>query len=318
MPEIKVEDYKGLELKKTKYIIDDSLVEDEIQYHKFRNANYELDGVASDNEYIITVDLQNLDEAGNLLIGQSQKDMRIYLGNPEIYPEFKEGFKGIKEGETRIIDSKNAEGGLKKVQVTCKKVEKIVYPEMNEEFFRKVTGKDSIKTEEEFRSQIRNELQKIYDGISDRKLKNDIISEMIKLNNFAAPEKYVEAILKGIVEDYKHQFPKHQVPKDFKEDEFRKERRVDAILQAKWFMIREKLIELENLKVEDDDYKKIAEANASRYNIPIDKLTETYKENEEVKQKILDDKVMEVIISKAKIDEIEEIKKKDNAREDNE
>jgi len=311
MPEIKVDDYKGLELKKTKYIIDDSLVDDEIQYHKFRNATNEIDGVASDDNYIITVDLQNLDEAGNILIGQSQKDLKIYLGNPEIFPEFKEGFKGIKEDEVKIIDSKNSEGAPKKVQVTCTKIEKIVYPEMNEEFFKKVTGKEDIKTEEEFRSEIKGELQKIYDGISNRKLDSEVISEMIKRNDVPAPEKYVDAILSGMIDDYKHQFPKHQLPKDFNAEEFKKERRVDAIIQAKWYLIREKLIETDDLKVEEDDYKKIAEENATKYNIPADKLIEAYKENEDVKMKILNDKVLDKIISNAKIEEIAELKKKE-------
>ena len=62
MPEVNIEKYKGLDLKKTKYIIDDSLVDDEIEYHKYRNATNEMDGVALDDNYTITVDLQNLDE----------------------------------------------------------------------------------------------------------------------------------------------------------------------------------------------------------------------------------------------------------------
>lgn len=311
MPEIKVDNYKGLELKKTKYIIDDSLVDEEIQYHRFRNATNEIDGVALDDNYIVTVDLQNLDEAGNILIGQSQKDLRVYLGNPEIYPEFKEGFKGIKEGEIRIIDSKNSEGGNKKVKITCTKVEKLVLPEMNEEFFRKVTSKEDIKTEDDFRNEIKNELQKIYDGISLRRLHNDVISEMIKSNDIPAPERYIEIILNGMVEDYKHQLPKQQLPKDFDREEFNKEKRVDAILQSKWYLIREKLIETEKLEVEESDYKKIAEENSTRYNIPADKLIEAYKDNEDVKMKILNDKVIDLIVSNAKIEEIAEIKKKE-------
>lgn len=312
MPEIKIEKYKGINLKKTKYVIDDSLVEDEIQYHKFRNATNEIDGVASDDDYIITVDLQNLDEAGNVLIGQSQKDLRIYLGNTEIYPEFKEGFKGIKEGEVRIIDSKNAEGGPKKVQVTCTKVEKIIYPEMNEEFFKKITGKDGITTTEEFKAEIKGELEKIYAGISDKKLKADAISELIKENDVEAPEIYIEIILKNMIEDLKHQYPKHELPKNFNEEEFKKERRVDAIIQAKWYLMREKLIEMENVKIEDEDYRKIAEENAARYNIPADKLIEAYRENEDVKIKILNDKVLDTVIGNAVIEEIAELKRKEN------
>ena len=312
MPEIKIENFEGLELKKTKYIIDDSRVEDEIQYHRLRNATNEIDGVALDDNYIITVDLQNLDENGNIIIGQSQKDLRIYLGNDNIFPEFKEGFKGIKEGEVRIIDSKNAEGGDKKVQVTCTKVEKVVLPELNEDFFKIITNKEDIKTEEEFRAEIRNEIQKIYDGISDRKLDNDTVNEMIKANDIPAPERYIDVILNGMIEDYKRQFPKQQLPKDFSVEDFKKEKRVDAILQAKWYLIREKMIEDFKITAEEEDYLKIAEENAGRYNIPADKLIEAYKENEDVKMKILNDKVLDMILKKAKIEEVEEEVKKED------
>ena len=312
MPEIKVENYKGLELKKTKYIIDDSRVDDEIQYHRFRNATNEIDGAALDDNYIITVDLQNLDEAGNILIGQTQKDLRIYLGNEQMFPEFKAGFKGIKEGEVRVIDSKNSEGGPKKVQITCTKVEKLVFPEMNEEFFKKVTSREGIKTEEDFRAEIKNEIQKIYDGISDRKIDNDAISEMIKSNDIPAPERYIEVILNGMIDEYKQQFPKKQLPKDFNTEEFKKEKRVDAILQAKWYLIREKMIEDNKIEALEEDYNKLAEDNASRYNIPADKLIEAYRENEDIKMKILNDKVLDLIISSAKITETEELVKKEN------
>lgn len=312
MPVIKVDKWKGLELKRTRYVIDDSLVDDEIQYHRFRNASNEMDAAAVDDDYVITVDLQNLDEAGNVLIGQSQKDVTVYLGNPQIFPEFKEGFKGIKEGEVRVIDSKNTEGEDKKVQVTCKKVEKIVYPEMNEEFFKKVTGKDDIKTEDEFKAELKTELQKIYDGIANRKLDSDVVSEMIKENEVAAPERYVDFILNDMVEEMKHQYPKHQLPKEFNVDEFKKERKADAIRQAKWYLIREKLIEELGINVEDDDYKKIAEENAPRYNIPVEKLIEAYKENDDVKMKIINDKLVDMIINNAKIEETEEVKKKED------
>lgn len=310
-PEVKIENYKNLDLKKTKYVIDDSLVDDELEYHKFRNATNEIDGVASDDNYIITVDLQNLDEAGNILIGQSSKDMKIFLGNPGIHPEFKEAFKGIKEGEVKVIDSLNSEGGPKKVRITCTKVEKIIYPEMNEEFFKKITRKE-VKTEEEFRAAIKEELQKIYAGISKRKLHEEVINELIKLAEINVPEKYTDTILNGMITDYKNQLPKRQLPKDFNAEEFKKEKRVDAILIAKWYLIREKLIELEKIEVNDADYEKAAEESPSRHNIPLDKLIQAYKENDDVKLKILNDKVIDFIISNSNVSEMEEVMKKEN------
>ncbi|HQY20898.1 MAG TPA: trigger factor [Ignavibacteria bacterium] len=314
MPEVKIEKFKGLSLKKKVNIIDKSLVEDEINYHKFRSATYEIDGVAADDDYMVTVNLQNLDEDGTILVGQSQNDLKVFLGNPEIYPEFKEGMSGIKEGEVRIIDSKNAEGGLKKVQITCTKVEKIIYPEMNEEFFKSVTGKEGLKDEKEFKEELKGELLKIYDGITERELKSEVVNEMIKVNDVPAPERYIDVILDSMVEDYKQQYKGKKIPADFIEEEFRKERRVDAILQSKWFLLRDKLIEDEKIEIDEESYKKLAETYAARFNMPVDKLVEAYKQNEDVKMRLLNDKVIDLIIENAEIEEIPELRTKEDTK----
>ena len=83
-------------------------------------------------------------------------------------------------------------------------------------------------------------------------------------------------------------------------------------MQAKWYLIREKLIELEKLEVTDEDYLKIAKENSGRYNIPEGKLVEAYKGNEDVKLSILNDKVLDMIISNADVNETEHVMKKEN------
>lgn len=313
-PEIKDVVYKGLDLEKTKYELDESLVDDEIKYHRFRKATHEIDGQALDDQYIITVDLQNLDEAGNILLGESQKGMTVYLGNEQIYPEFRDAFRGIREGETRIVDSKNAEGNPKKVRVTCTKVEKIVLPELTPEFFEEVTGKEELNTEEEFRSEIRSELQKIYDGIAERKFRNDVMEELVRMNEVSAPEVLVESVLSNVIDEYKSQFQGKNLPKDFDAETFRKERRPDAIMSAKWMLIRDRLVELENLAVSDDDYMNLAEKEAGRYGIPAGKILELLKKDDNVSGKLLTDKVIDIVERNANVKE--KVEKKSAEPED--
>jgi trigger factor len=235
--------------------------------------------------------------------------MPIYLGDKNMFPEFKEGLKNIKEDEERIIETKGKDDKPKKVQVTCKKVEKIVFPELNEEFFKKVTAKDEIKTEEEFRDFVRKDIETAYKDISERAFRDDVIHEMVKLNEVSVPDLIVNNVLDNYVQHYKEQFPKNYNFKDFKEDEFRNQKRPEAIVQAKWFLMREKLVEIEKLEASDEDYKKIAEENSKKYNIPVDKLIETYKKNEELKNQILSNKVMDFLIENAKVTEKKEVRK---------
>ena len=304
-PEIELSNYKNLELTKDKYIISDEMVDEEIRNIQYGYAQYEMDSQAFDDEYRITIDTQNLDETGNIIVGENTKDFQVYLGNKNMFPEFREGFKNIKEGEERIIETKDGEGKPKKLKVTCKKVEKIIYPELNEEFFKKVTNKE-LKTPEDFRAHIKNEIENYYNGISDRKLENDMISEMIKLNDIEVPEKFINRILDTQWEDEQkaHKNHKHAMEE---ESEFKKRKRVDAIKSAKWFLIKEKILEIEKFEITDDDYIKLAQENLVRYNLPMDaaKLAESYKENKDIRYHILDDKIFNMIKSGAQIKEVE-------------
>lgn len=314
-PEVIIENYKNLELTKTKNVIDDSLVEEEINYHKYRMAAREIDGQATDEEYMITVDTQGLDENGEIIAGDASKDMQIYLGNKEMFPEFREGLKGIRENEERIIDTKGADDQPKKIKITCTKVEKLVYPELNEDFFKKVTGKDDIKNEKEFRKFLKEDITKVYEDISAQALKNDLISEVIKQNEITVPDKYVDTVLANLVTDYKKRFPKNHNFKDFNEVDFKNEKRVEAILSTKWFLLREKIAEIEKLEATEEDLRELAEKNAAQYNIPSDKLLEMYKKNEDVQSHIISEKVFDVIMSSAKITEKEVVKKAESLKE---
>lgn len=304
-PEAELINYKNLELSRNKYFISDSIVDDEIKNIMFNFAQYDIDAQALNDEYRVTIDTQGLDEYGSIIIGDMTKDTKIYLGNKNIFPEFKEGLKDIKENEERIIETKNADGNPKKVKITCTKVEKITYPELNEEFFKKATGKE-FKTEDEFRSFIKDEIINYYKGISEKKLEKDIISEIIKLNEIEIPEKFIESILSGFLEDYKKMYKKAKFTKE-QDEEYKKSRRVDAIKQAKWFFFREKLIELEKIEVSDDDFLKFAEKNIKIYNLPLEAevLVKTYKENNDVKYSILENNIFEFLTANADIKEIE-------------
>ncbi|HRE41767.1 MAG TPA: trigger factor [Ignavibacteria bacterium] len=305
-PDITLEQYKGLELKKKVYKLDDKMIDEEVNYHKLQLSTLELDGEAMDDEYLVTIDVQNLDNDGNIIVGESQKDLKIYLGNKNIEKDFYTGLQHIKENETRIIDTKNSDGEPQKVKVTATKIEKIIFPELNEEFFKKITGKDDVKTVDEFKNSIKSELEKYYENISTQSLRNDLINELLKINDIDIPNVFVENILTNLAEDHKKRESGKRKISDEELDEFKKTNRVDAIKQAKWFLIREKIVELENIKVEEDDVKVFADDVAAKYNMPVDKLVELYAKSPDVKSQIETDKVFKLLIENAKVTEVEQ------------
>lgn len=174
---------------------------------------------------------------------------------------------------------------------------------MNQEFFKTITRKEGINTEDEFRAEIKSALQKIYDDIGKRKLSNDIMSEILKQNDVVAPDVFVESTLQTIVNDHTSQMPGQKLPPDFDLESFKKERRPDAIRAARWFMIREKIAEIENISPEDSDYDKIATTEAERYGIPAEKLIQAFRNDENIKYRIIADKVIDFVEANAEIKE---------------
>ena len=295
MPDIVVENYKELELTRTKYTVDDSLIDEELVYLNLKNATYEIDGQASDDEYMITFDSQEMDDAGKLVEGKTEKDIRIYLGSSHLEKDYKDGLKGIRENEERIIEVTNpATQEKKKIQVKATKIEKIIKPEMNEETFKKFTNRDDIKTEEEMRKAVKEEIQKAYDNVTNQKLKDAALGELVKANEILVPDYYVNMILEDYLKEHKHKHGKHEHMKDFNEDEFKQQHRADAIFNTKWFLIKEKIVGMEKIEITDEDYKKVVGDSAKRFNIPEDKLIEIYKGNEDMKSQILSDKVLDL------------------------
>lgn len=305
-PEFELADYKGVEVNRTIHNVDEKMVDDEVKYLQSKHVTYEDAPKADGDEFSLTMDVQKLDETGTEIIGQSDKDVRFYLNDPQINKEFKEQLAEISVGEERILNLPGQEEGtIEKYKVLCKKVDKVIFPELNEDFFKSIYKDEEIKTTEEFRGKVKKELEGIYKNIADQEIRNNIVSELIKLNEIPVPDALVENILNSYIEDVKNQNPKRQLPKEFDEEEYRKTKRADAILQVKWYLIRDKIIEMEKIKVTDKDLEPVIEADAKKYNLPVEKIKAVYENNPDVKYRVLDDKLMNFLIENAKIKDVE-------------
>lgn len=307
IPDVELKQIKDIELTKTTYVIDDSLVDEELKYMMLKSATYEIDGQALDDDYMVTLDTDEINEEGGIVDGRSQKDMKLFIGSEYISKDYYEGIKGIKEGEEKTIETVDENKEPVKVKIKCTKVEKIIYPEMNEETFLKMTGKEDIKTVEELKSFIKEEIGKSYNEHSYNAMKNKVVSEVVKLNDLEIPESYVNELLNDYFESHKKEHKGHN--HEINEEDFKNKNRAEVAFTGKWFLIKEKIIEQEKIEVTDEDVKIFAEEAGKPYGIPGEKMYEFYKENKEVKHNILDKKVIDFLIENAKVTEIEEVKK---------
>jgi hypothetical protein len=80
------------------------------------------------------------------------------------------------------------------------------------------------------------------------------------------------------------------------------------VYQYKWSLLREELIKAEAIDATDEDLAKLAERDAERMKIPIDRLVNYYKSSDQIKDRIIGDKLLKILTDSAIIKEVPEKK----------
>ncbi len=307
-PQIIVKEYKGIEVEKIVHTITDDEVEKELVRLQRANAAMEEVEVVTSPEHIVTVTLQDLDETGAPLIDKKSENVRFYLADEQLEQPFKDALKEAKKnGEYSVqFEHKHAEQTHSvNTQIIVKKIEKITLPTLDNALVAKTT-KNKFDTVEALRANIKEEIIAYWKEKSERQVINSLTAEIIRRHEFQVPESLIRSVLDGLLEEIKNEYPDKRLPSEFNEEKFKEENRTYATYQAKWALLREELIKAENVTVSDEDLEKLAEEESAKIKIPKDRLINYYKSSDQIKDRLIGDKLLKILVNSAQIKEVPE------------
>ena len=307
-PRIEIKEYKGIEVEKVVHTATDDEVEKELVRLQRSNATLEEADVVTSPDYIVTATLQDMDETGALIIGKKSENIRFYLADEQLEQPFKDVLKDArKNGEYRVqFEHKHDEHAhTVNTQIIVKKIEKVTLPLLDDALVSKVT-KNKFTSVETLRSNIKEEIITYWKEKSDRQVINSLTAEIIRRHEFQVPESLIRNVLDGLLEEVKNEYPEKRLPSEFDAEKFKEENRAYAIYQAKWALLREELIKAENVAASDEDLEKLAEEESEKIKIPKDRLINYYKSSEQIKDRLIGDKLLKLLVNSAKIKEVPE------------
>ena len=307
-PQIAVKEYKGIEVEKIIHTITDDEVEKELVRLQRTNAAMEEVEIVTSPEHIVTVTLQDLDESGAPLIGKKSENIRFFLADEQLEQPFKDALKEAKKkGEYSVQFEHTHEEHTHTVntQIIVHKIEKVTLPALDDAFVSNVT-KNKFTSAETLRANIKDEIIAYWKEKSDRQVINSLTAEIIRRHEFQVPESLIRSVLDGLLEEIKNEYPDKRLPADFNNEKFKEENRAYAIYQAKWALLREELIKAENVTASDEDLEKLAEEESAKIKIPKDRLINYYKSSDQIKDRLIGDKLLKLLVSSAKIKEVPE------------
>jgi trigger factor len=293
--------------------IEEKMVNNYMDSYTRRYGKYADSEIVIENE-LLKGDLAQVDKEGNLVAdGIKSENTSIYLELAKDESE-KKAFQGAKVNDIVKFDIKKAFpndtelANLLKIdkekvaeisttfQFTIKSIMHFEKAELNQDLFNKIYGIDVVKSEEEFRNKITEELMATLKRDSDYKFLLDSREYFLKKLNLKLPVEFLKRWIKFANEN---KISDEQIEKEFPQFEE----------NMKWQLLKNKIIKENNFEVKEDkvvEYSKEVTRNQFKQyginNVPDEQINaysvNLLKNESEVRKmidKLLEDQVMEYI-----------------------
>jgi trigger factor len=310
VPQIELKDYTDQKIEIPDFKIKDSDVEKEIAHQVSANKTLEeAEVVGDDNNFLLDALVYRLNDKGEPENENGEK-LEIDLTSEGVNKEILENSKAKKVGDSFSFNFddertiKNDKGEEEKVKenynykVEIKGIKKIILPELNEEFIKKIT-KDKVSNEADLKKEVKKDIENFYEGKVEEILRGTLITTLIKNNEFTPPSTLVNNILTELVKNEEEYLKKEGHP-NVNTSELQERLKTTAENDVKWYLIKSALLKKEDISITDDEINELAKKDAEKSGIPVDKLLAYYK-NSGQNEKILDQKLFEFLKEKNNI-----------------
>lgn len=260
-PDFSLPDLSSLPVKRYRVDINDQMVNDEVERLRGRYGNMTEPESVSSEENVLNVTFTEIDEQGNGKEGGNGKDNSLLV--KYFTPGFRNNLMGKKTGDTidltldealegkekeavqKDLGLENTEG--KRFRMTITKVGLVEPRELNEEFFTQLFPNQEVKTEDEFRQRIREELQRQWDSESRNQLHHNLYHVLLDNTHIDFPADFLKRWLRTQGENNEPK-SEEQVEQEFP----------TFINQLKWTLVIEKAVEQGGIQVQQDDIRQFA------------------------------------------------------------
>lgn len=312
-PELKIENYIGLKLEGKK----EEVKEEELgsRLKDLQNLHAQLKTIpqprpVQEGDYVI-IDYEARMENKPLEEGKGI-DVTVEVGGGRFIPGLEEKMIGLNPEEEKEIEVSFPEDyGYKKwagktisFLIKVKEIKEKILPPLDDEFAKDLGDYASL---EDLRSKLKEEIAKEKEAMLDRKLKDQMIDQLIQAHPFEVPESMVEEQAKALVSDTKLRLASQGIVLknlNIPEEKLQEDYREVAQKQVKTFLILETIASQEGITVTDEEVEERLRSIAERAHQKLEVVKRYYESNgliPELKTGILTDKTLNFLLSKANI-----------------
>ncbi|MGO5073916.1 trigger factor [Clostridium sporogenes] len=277
VPEVKLGEYKGVEVKKVSYEVEDEAVENELKSMQEKNARVSLKEEGEiEKGNIAIIDFKGYVD-GEAFEGGEAKDYELEIGSGTFIGDFEDQLVGLKKDESKKVNvsfpeeygREDLNGKPATFEVTIKDIKVKELPALDDEFAKEVSEFDTL---EELKSDIKDRMKKELSEKAKAEYEEAVVEAVSANAEIEIPKVMIEKEIDNMVRDLEMRLKYQGL--DLKsyyeftnssEEKVKEYMRETAEKRVKTDLIMQEIAKVEDIKATEEELKEKAMEVAKQY-----------------------------------------------------
>ncbi len=298
-PVIELEGYKGIAAPKASAEVTDAEVEAELNKKLEENAReITVEGRAAQEGDIAVIDFEGFVD-GVAFDGGKGEDHDLELGSGSFIPGFEDQIVGHNVGDEFDVNvtfpekyTEDLAGKEAVFKVALKGLKAKELPALDDEFAKDVSEFDTL---DEYKADLKKNLTQMKEAKAKRDFENEVFNKLAALITAEIPDCMIDRTCDNMLSDFKYNVESQGLPFEMylqyigmTPDSLKESYKERAAQEVKTELALEKIVELENIEVSEEETEKEYAAMAEKYKLDVDavkKAVNTYTLVQELKMR---------------------------------
>ena len=316
-PELEVKDYQGIPLQKEKIKIDPKKIQDSLE--ELRQSKSQLKLIASpraaQEKDFVVIDFEGTVD-GKSFPGGSAKNLLYEIGSHQFVPDFEEGLKNMKPSEEKEINVQFPSDFHEKKLADKKTLFKVKLLEIKEKETPALDDAlakqfDGCQTLHDLKEKVKKDLTTYEERRIQKLAEENALKYVVEKNKFTPPSSMVTRQYDFLMDDSKKRLEHMGAPKEKLEEELQKwaqNLKEKAQFDVCVALLLEAIAKKEKLEINEKELDEALEKLAKQSGGTLTQIKAYYKDKgylSQIRWQLLQEKIIGILISKAKIKEID-------------
>jgi trigger factor len=313
-PEVEISDYKGIEVEKEVKTVTDEDVDKQADALREKNARViTVDDRAAEMGDDVVIDFEGFKD-GVAFDGGKAEDFTLGLGSGQFIPGFEEQVAGHNIGEEFDINVsfpedyqvEDLKGAPVVFKIKLKGITKKEIPELDDEMLKDAT---EFETVDEYKADVRKKLEEHAQHHAEHDVEDALMDKVVEKMTAEIPQVMFDNRVNEMMMDLEQRLAPQGITMEMyckftgqDIETVKKAYKEQAEKQVKLRLALEKIAQLENIEVTDDEATEEMQKIADQYKMKLDEVKK-YISAEDVKKDIAVGKAVELVKDNAVIKE---------------